>query len=50
MGLSLSQKRLSVKGQSIPIQDEPEGLGMLRIEHQRAGSGEVESGGDTRSR
>ena len=30
-----------------PIQDEPEGLGMLRIEHQRAGSREVKFRGDS---
>src|ERR1700677_1118125 len=48
-----------VERESLPMQDEPErrpcfqhkmslkGLGMLRIEHQRAGSGEVKSGGDS---
>jgi hypothetical protein len=30
----------------IPTQEEPEGLGMLEIEHQRARSREVELGSD----
>jgi hypothetical protein len=43
---SMLQIRDFAKPDSLPMQDEPEGLGMLEIEHQRARGREVKLGSD----